>query len=62
MSARRPFSQFISVPFQKRNDNVTITGIADAGIDQGLRAKTHCPNVCLLIVLLLVRRKDSKKI
>ena len=35
-------------------------GIADAGIDQGLRAKTHCPNVCLLIILLLIRRKYSK--
>ena len=39
---------------------MTIIGIADAGIDHGLRAKTHCPNVCLLIILLLNRCKDSK--
>jgi hypothetical protein len=35
-------------------------GIADAGIDHGLRANSHCQNVCLLIILVLISAKIVK--
>jgi hypothetical protein len=48
--AQRPKSQFISAPFQKRYAIEVITGIADAGKDQGLTAIIHSPKECFFII------------
>jgi hypothetical protein len=53
-SAQSAKSQLISAPFQKRYAVAVITGIADAGKDQGLTAIIHSPKVCFLLLISIV--------